>query len=229
MRILLILSCTLATCIAFGSWKRALSKICISGTLILAPIAKTDAAETASVSNIKVLYDGELTPIGKYLGEKATLVVNIGSQCDLPSDGDPQCKSLAALYNKHKSEGFQVLAFPSDQFRDKSMLGDSESAQEIRKDLQESYGFDFPIFDFVEVNGGNTAEIYRVMKDIKSINPSDLKKISWNFEKFLLDKDGIPVRRYRPNTLPPQLEDDVTVLIQKGYLKPRAKASLGAV
>jgi len=60
-----------------------------------------------------------------------------------------------------------------------------------------NYGWEFPIFDLIDVNGGGAAELYRVMKDIKDINTSDLKKINWNYEKFLLDKDGVPVRRLR--------------------------------
>lgn len=234
--IALLILCSNISCLAvIGSLRcnlsKSLSKICLGGALFFSPVLSQvhAATDATSISNIKVSYDGELVPIGKYLGEKATLVVDIGSQCDLPSDGDPQCKSLVQLYNKHKGEGFQVLAFPTDQFRDKSMLGESEPIEEVRKDLKKNYGFDFPIFDFVEVNGLNTAEVYKVMKEIKSINPSDLKKINWNFEKFLLDKDGVPVRRYRPNFLPPQLEDDVNTLIQKGSLKPRSKAALGAV
>ena len=68
------------------------------------------------------------------------------------------------------------------------------------------------------------------MKDIKSIrsSSSDLKKINWNFEKFLIDGNGIPVRRYRPSILPNQLESDVDSLIKTGQLKPRPKVALGA-
>ena len=51
------------------------------------------------------------------------MITNFGSQCDLPADGEPQCKELVNLYKKHKDEGFQVVAFLTEQFRDKSMLG----------------------------------------------------------------------------------------------------------
>lgn len=182
-----------------------------------------------SVKEIEISYDSVKKPIESYLGKAATLIVNINTQCDLPSDGEPQCQDLVNLYKNHKNEGFQILAFPSEQFRDRSMMGEPEPAFEIRESFRKQYGWEFPIFDFVDVNGGNTAEIFRVMKDIKSINPSDLKKINWNYEKFLLNKDGVPVRRYRPSVLPSQLEGDVNDLIKTGKLKPRAKVALGAV
>ena len=91
------------------------------------------------------------------------------------------------------------------------------------------YGWSFPIFDFVEVNGGGASELYKAMKDVKGISTSDLKKINWNFEKFILDKNGVPIRRYRPSILPSQLEDDINSLIKTGVLKPRVRAALGAV
>lgn len=203
------------------------AKICIASSLVIGP-CNSFGDSAVSISSISVPYNGESVSIGKYLGSKATLIVNINSQCDVPADGDPQCNGLAKLFKKHSEEGFQILAFPSDQFRDKSMLGESEPIIEVRKELLEDYGWTFPVFDFVEVNGGNTAEIFKVMKDIKSINPSDLKKINWNYEKFLVDKVGVPVRRYRPSTMPAQLDKDIQDLIQTGKLKPRAKASLGA-
>jgi len=192
------------------------------------PAVAFSAETIKSVGDIKVSYHGEKVPVKNYLGSKATLVVNIGSQCDLPADGEPQCRALGDLYKKHKAQGFQVLAFLSDQFRDVSMLGESEPIDDVTEYLSRQYGWEFPIFDYIDVNGGSTAELYKVMKDIKSISTSDLKKINWNFEKFLLDKDGIPVRRYRPSILPHQLDSDVDSLVTKGVLKSRPKASLNA-
>lgn len=70
------------------------------------------------------------------------------------------------------------------------MLGENQPVEEMRTDLKTQYGLDFPVLDYVDVNGGSTAEVYRVMKDIKSINSKDLKKIDWNFEKFLVNSEG---------------------------------------
>lgn len=206
--------------------KKVVANLCIGYTLTCQPLTSL-AEEVKSVKNIIVNYDGEKVSLGNYLGKKATLIVNINSQCDLPADGEPQCKPLADLYKRFTNDGFQILAFPSDQFRDRSMLGESDPIEDVRTNLREQYDMVFPIFDFVEVNGGNAAEIFKVMKDIKSINPSDLKKINWNFEKFLLNDDGVPVRRYRSTTLPTAIQDDVEYLLKTGTLKPRVKASLG--
>ena len=67
------------------------------------------------------------------------------------------------------------------------------------------------------------------MKDIREISTSDLKKVQWNYEKFLIDKNGVPVRRYRPGILPAMVDPDVESLINKGVLPKRMKAALGAV
>ena len=203
----------------------AQASICSGMLLVFDQVATAD--EVKSVKDIVVSYQEQKTPVKTLLGSKATLIVNFAGQCDLPADGEPQCGGLVKLYNKYKGDGLQILAFPSDQFRDASMLGEKESEEEVRANLKKQYGIEFPILDYVAVNGGDTTEIYKVMKDIKSISTKDLKKIEWNFEKFLLNSDGVPVRRYRPGILPSQVEGDVNDLIKSGKLKPRQKAMLG--
>jgi glutathione peroxidase len=181
-----------------------------------------------SIGDIAVSFKEQRVPMKTLLGSKATLVFNFAGQCDLPADGEPQCRDLAKLYSMYKAEGLQVLAFPSEQFRDASMLGEREAVEDIRENLAKNYGIDFPIMDYVAVNGGDAAEVYKVMNDIKSIRPKDLKKIEWNYEKYLIDSNGKPVRRYRPGIMPRELEGDISDLIKTGKLKPRAKAALGA-
>ncbi len=77
------------------------------------------------------------------------------------------------------------------------MLGESDPVEDIVEALKKKYGATFPVMDFISVNGGQTADVYKVMKNTKGISTSDLKKVDWNYEKFLLDKDGVPIRRYR--------------------------------
>ncbi len=76
-------------------------------------------AADASVAEVKVSYKKELVPMKSLLGKQATLVVNFGGQCDLPADGDPQCKGLVDLYQKYKAKGFNMVFFPTEQFRDR--------------------------------------------------------------------------------------------------------------
>ena len=182
-----------------------------------------------SISDIKVSFKEQKVPMSLLLGSKATLVFNFAGQCNIAEDGDPQCADLVKLYKKYKADGLQMLAFPTEQFRDASRYGEREVLEDIREKFEKNYGADFPIMDYVAVNGGDAAEVYKVMNDIKSIRPKDLKKIEWNYEKYLIDKDGKPVRRYRPNTKPTELEGDVSDLIKTGKLKARAKAALGAI
>ena len=112
----------------FHRFKSVCSNILVGSTLIggsYASIASASDSNIPSIANIQVSYNNnEKAPINSYLGKKGTLIFNFGSQCDLPADGEPQCKDLVNLYKKHKDEGFQVIAFLTDQFRDQSMLGE---------------------------------------------------------------------------------------------------------
>ena len=93
--------------------------------------------------------------------------------------------------------------------------------------MKAEYNVNFPILDKIDVNGPKAALFYEVMKSTPDIgSQGGLKKITWNFEKFLIDADGIPVRRYRPGILPSALEADVNALIDRGTLPPRKKVAL---
>ena len=186
-------------------------------------------AAPKSVNDILVTINGEKRPMKSYLGEKATLVVNFPGQCDLPGDGDPQCAGLSNLYKKYSSSGFNMVLFPTEQFRDQSMLGEREPEEDIRDELAKRYGITSPVMDYVDVNGGGATQLYKEMKEVKGISTSDLKKIDWNYEKFLIDSDGVPIRRYRPSIMPEVVGKDIDSFINKGKLPVRKRAELGAV
>lgn len=225
--LLLLAMLAVATASVRTVFRRFAATSCALPLLLTQPAIADDSLK--SIGDIAVSFKEQRVPMSSLLGSKATLVFNFAGQCDLPADGEPQCAELAKLYSKYKAQGLQVLAFPSEQFRDASMLGERESVEDIREKLEKNFGIDFPIMDYVAVNGGDAAEVYKVMNDIKSIRPKDLKKIEWNFEKYLVDKEGKPVRRYRPGSMPLELEGDISDLLNTGKLKPRAKVMLGAV
>lgn len=142
--------------------------------------------------------DGETVKLDRYAG-KVLLVVNVASQCGYT----PQYTGLEALYEKHKAEGLEVLAFPCDQFGNQEPGSESE----IKSFCLTKYGVKFPLFSKVEVNGPNTTALY---KHLKSEKPGDVK---WNFTKFLVGRDGRVVQRFDSKVTPEALEPEVVALL----------------
>jgi len=135
---------------------------------------------------------------------KVLLVVNVASQCGFT----PQDAGLEALYRKHKERGFEVLAFPCNQF------GSQEpgSAEEIATFCSTNYDVTFPVFAKIEVNGLGADPLYDWLKSEKR-GLMGTTGIKWNFTKFLIDRDGRVVERYAPTTTPDQIEKDVERLL----------------
>ena len=80
---------------------------------------------------------------------------------------------------------------------------------------------------FVQVNGGNQAPLYTKLKSYDGIGTSsNIAKISWNFEKFIIDGNGVPIRRYKPGVEPSQITGDIDELIKTGKLPPKKKPTL---
>ncbi|XP_050218055.1 phospholipid hydroperoxide glutathione peroxidase 1, chloroplastic [Mercurialis annua] len=147
--------------------------------------------------------DGKDVSLSKFKG-KVVLIVNVASKCGLTSSNYTE---LSHIYEKYKTQGFEILAFPCNQF------GGQEpgSNPEIKQFACTRYKAEFPIFDKVDVNGPNTAPVYQFLKSSAGGFLGDL--IKWNFEKFLVDKNGKVVERYPPTTSPFQIEKDIQKLI----------------
>ncbi|GJZ25907.1 probable glutathione peroxidase 8 [Tanacetum coccineum] len=131
---------------------------------------------------------------------KVLLIVNVASKCGLTNSNYSE---LNQLYAKYRDQGFDVLAFPCNQF------GDEEpgSNEQILEFVCTRFKSEFVVFDKIEVNGENTAPLYKFLKSGKwGIFGDD---IQWNFAKFLVDKKGQPVERYYPTTSPLTIERDV--------------------
>ena len=137
--------------------------------------------------------------------EKVLLVVNVASQCGLTQSN---YKELNVLYDKHKNQGFEILAFPCNQFRSQ----EPGSNEEIQNVVCTRFKAEFPIFDKIEVNGKNADPLYKFLKHQKGGILGD--GIKWNFTKFLVNKEGAVVERYAPTTSPLKIEKDIEKLLQ---------------
>ncbi|XP_073131827.1 probable phospholipid hydroperoxide glutathione peroxidase isoform X3 [Henckelia pumila] len=160
--------------------------------------ARTATEKTIHDFTVKDI-DGKDVALSQFKG-KVLLVVNVASKCGLGSSNYPE---LSDIYEKYKTQGFEVLAFPCNQF------GGQEpgSNAEIKEFASTKYKAEFPIFDKVDVNGPNTAPVYEFLKKNAGGLFGDL--IKWNFEKFLVDKNGAVIQRYASTTSPFQIEKDI--------------------
>ncbi|CAL5215245.1 unnamed protein product [Lathyrus oleraceus] len=170
-------------------------------------LRRSNMAEKSS----KSIYDftvkdirGNDVSLSEYSG-KVLLVVNVASQCGLTQTN---YKELNELYEKHKNNGFEILAFPCNQFRSQ----EPGSSEEIQNVVCTRFKAEFPIFEKVEVNGKNADPLYKFLKDQKGGIFGD--GIKWNFTKFLVNKEGKVVERYAPTTSPLKIEKDIAKLLQ---------------
>ncbi len=137
---------------------------------------------------------------------KVLLIVNTASQCGFTW----HYKDLQELFDEFNQRGFEILAFPCNQF------GNQEpgTEQEISNFCKSNYGVTFQMFKKIEVNGDNA---HPVFKYLTNSLPGFLntKAIKWNFTKFLVDKNGIPVERIASTTRPDKLRASIEKLINQ--------------
>lgn len=138
------------------------------------------------------------------LQNKVILVVNVASQCTFT----PQYKELEQIYKRYKEYGFEILAFPCNQFSHQEPGSDVE----IKQFCQENFGVTFPIMHKIKVNGSQADPVYQYLKEA-SVGPLGLKTIKWNFEKFLIDRNGHVRYRYGSLTRPLSIADAIEELI----------------
>jgi glutathione peroxidase len=135
---------------------------------------------------------------------KVLLVVNTASKCGFT----PQYDGLEALWQKYGDQGFEVLAFPCNQFG----AQEPGSAEEIDEFCKVNFGLSFPLMAKVEVNGPNEPQLYSWLKS-EAPGLMGTKSIKWNFTKFLIDREGNVVRRYAPNDKPESIAKDIEKLL----------------
>ncbi|HNA80632.1 MAG TPA: glutathione peroxidase [Turneriella sp.] len=147
---------------------------------------------------------GKEKSLAEYKG-KVVLIVNTASKCGFT----PQYAGLEAIYEKYKDQGFVILGFPCNQFG----AQEPGSESEIEQFCQVNYGVKFPMFGKIDVNGSNAHPLYKFLTSEKP-GILGLEAIKWNFTKFLIDKDGNPVKRYAPNTKPEDIAGDIEKLLK---------------
>ncbi|KAL0437510.1 UNVERIFIED_CONTAM: putative glutathione peroxidase 4 [Sesamum radiatum] len=131
---------------------------------------------------------------------KVLLVVNVASKCGFTNSNYTQ---LTELYSQYKDKGLEILAFPCNQF----LYQEPGSSQDAEQFACTRFKAEYPIFQKVKVNGADTAPVYKFLKSSKGgLFGSSIK---WNFTKFLVDKDGIVIKRYGSTTPPSAIEGDI--------------------
>src|SRR4028118_1449453 len=148
---------------------------------------KTTQKEVPAVLNFKMKsLTGKEVDLSKYEG-KVVLMVNVASKCGFT----PQYKGLQELHEKYAAQGLTILGFPANDF------GQQEpgSEEEIDVFCQRNYGVEFDMFSKISVKGPQQADLYRYLTSEKT-NPKFAGEVKWNFEKFLIGRDGQVIARY---------------------------------
>ena len=148
---------------------------------------------------VRDLHEREV-PLSRFRGE-VLLIVNTASHCGFT----PQYTGLNALHKELAPRGFSVLAFPCNQFG----AQEPGDAMVIERFCQQIYGVRFPIFAKIAVNGAEAHPLYRWLKG-EARGVLGTQSIKWNFTKFLVDREGKPVRRMgsivKPQAIRPRIE-----------------------
>lgn len=192
---------------------KTLLVILFSMAILGATVKKTEAAkpqETPLHGTVKGI-DGKPVDLSQYLG-KVVMVVNVASECG----NTPQYKQLEELYKKYANRGFVVLGFPANEFGGQEPGTDAE----ILHFCTANYKVTFPMFSKIAAKGPEQAPLYKYLTS-KETNPNFAGPIPWNFEKFLIDRNGHVVARINHHTKPDQ--PDTIAKIEAELAKPAPK------
>ncbi len=177
-----------------------MKKMLMIGVLLMSTVNISSAQETP-----KTIYDftvdtidGQKKSLVDYKG-KVMLIVNTASRCGFT----PQYKGLEALYQETKDKGFEVLAFPANNF----MGQEPGSNESIKQFCALNFKTTFPLFSKISVNGDGIHPLYAYLTNESGFNGP----ISWNFNKFLINRDGKVIARFDSRT-EPQAEELVSKL-----------------
>jgi glutathione peroxidase-family protein len=152
--------------------------------------------------------DGKPVPLGEFEG-KVALVVNVASKCGFT----PQYKGLEELYGRYRDRGFVVLGFPANNF----FFQEPGTDAEIKQFCSLKYDVTFPMFSKISVKGRGMAPLYKWLTAQKTA-PEGPGAISWNFNKFLVNRSGRAVSRFGSKTVP--LSDELIRAVETLLAEP---------
>lgn len=158
-------------------------------TIALVALFAANGSKTVYDFNVKDI-DGNQVSLAKYKG-KVLLIVNVASMCG----NTPQYKDIQALYTKYSSKGLVVLGFPANNF----MGQEPGSDKDIKAFCTREYAVTFPMFSKISVKGKDIAPLYSYLTQ-KSENGVTDAAVTWNFQKFLVGKDGHVITSVSPKT-----------------------------
>ena len=134
--------------------------------------------------------DGSTESLSTYQG-KVVMMVNVASKCGLT----PQYKGLQALYDRYQGKGLEILGFPANNF----MGQEPGTAAEISEFCEINYGVTFPLFAKISVKGDDIHPLYN---ELTSLPEPIGGEVTWNFQKFVIGRDGQPAAKFGPRTEP---------------------------
>ena len=148
-------------------------------------------------------YRGKEVDFSIYKG-KVLLIVNTATRCGFT----PQYEGLEKLYEKYHEQGFMILDFPCNQF-----MGQAPgSSEKIHETCTLKYKIMFDQFEKIDVNGKNRHPLYQFLIENSPVDTG--KRISWNFNKFLVDKEGHVVNRFSSSTKPEEIDEKIKELLK---------------
>lgn len=141
---------------------------------------------------------GQEVSMAEFKG-KVILIVNTATKCGLA----PQFEGLEKLHQQYKDKGLVVLGFPCNQF----LSQEPETNETMVESCQVNFGVTFQLFEKCDVNGPDTHPVFKYLK--KKLGGWFGSRIKWNFTKFLVNKNGRPVKRYAPTVKPEAIEGEI--------------------
>ena len=149
-------------------------------------------------------YKGNEVELKQFQGQ-VILVVNTATRCGFT----PQYEGLEALYEKYKDEGFVILDFPCNQF----LAQAPGTGEDIHQACVLRFGTKFPQFEKIKVNGKDAHPLFVYLTSQNE--EGKVKKVKWNFTKFLIGRDGLFLNRYEPTVRPEDIEKDIVEALNK--------------
>lgn len=187
-------------------WKIGNTKNYSNGDKMILDSNQITPTKKNNISTIKVKdINGKKVALSEYKG-KVLLIVNVASNCGYT----PQYKQLQQLYEKYNSQGFEILAFPCNDF------GGQEpgSNNQIKEFCSKNFGVTFRLFDKIKIIGKEKSELYFILTDN---DVTGTKEVKWNFEKFIISKTGDIVARF-PSKVEP-LDQQLIAVIENEFKK----------